>query len=170
MKVLLLQKCLALLHSGTCVHSICSAQNLELETELASMPLRAYSEYNAEGSPNQADIQLPAKAVFSKVIKCKKIKPESNQIFFFFFLIYFHRIYTSVLASFQSPMMCGSNSRLVTNFPHRSTSGNLTRLLIQIARENERGLAQKGFAALRIFCLLLFTTMVFVLFICSLLF
>lgn len=113
---------------------------------------------------------IACQSSFLKSHKMQENKTWIKPDFFFFFLIYFHRIYTSVLASFQSPMMCGSNSRLVTNFPHRSTSGNLTRLLIQIARENERGLAQKGFAALRIFCLLLFTTMVFVLFICSLLF
>lgn len=112
------------------MHSIGSPQNLELETELARVSLSAYSEHNAEGSPNLADIQLPAKAVFSKVIKCKKIKPESDQNYFFFFLIYFHRVNTGVLASFQPPMMCGSNNRLVTNFPHRSASGNLIRLLI----------------------------------------
>lgn len=67
------------------MHSIGSPQNLELETELARVSLSAYSEHNAEGSPNLADIQLPAKAVFSKVIKCKKIKPESDQNYFFFF-------------------------------------------------------------------------------------
>lgn len=130
--------------------------------------LSAYSKHSAGGSPNQADIHLPAKAVFSKVIKCRRIKPESKQNFYLF--INFYRINASVLASFQSPMMCGSNSRLATNFPHRSANVNLTRLLMQVAEENERGLTQKAFAALRILCLLLFTTIVFVLFICSWLF
>lgn len=144
------------------MHSIYSAQNLELETEFARVSLSAYSKHNAGGSPNQADTHLPAKAVFSKVIKCRRIKPAN-----FYLFINFYRINASVLASFQSPMMCGSNSRLATNFPHRSTSVNLTRLLTQFAKENERGLTQKAFAALRILCLLLFTTIVFVLFICS---
>lgn len=152
------------MHSGTCVCLIYSAQNLELETQFARVPLSAYSKHRTGASPNQADIRLPAKAVFSKVIKCKKIKPESNQNFYLF--IYFYRINTHVLASFQSSVMCGSNSRLVTNFPHRSANVNLTRLSMWVAKESERA-HTKRFAALRIFCLLLFTTMVFILFICS---
>lgn len=116
-------------HCCTLVH-VCTwyTQNLELETQFATVPLSAYSKHSAGVSPNQADIHLPAKAVFSKVIKSKKIKPESKQNFYLF--LYFYRINTHVLASFQSSMMCGSNSRLVTNFPHRSANVNLTRLLI----------------------------------------